>query len=172
MVGDIGDAAIEFERDLTQLAGKECWAFYAGRASGSVIDLHFGAKLPRRQPLQNVNLSDTERNYDGEFSLYVECAWRLDSIDQVIAGWTQWSDSIDNMFEGLRLVKGRRVEQVDIKRPAWDLTLRFDNNLALSVFADQDSILDPVDNYCLFTGSKIYTVASRSQIQVEQRRRR
>jgi hypothetical protein len=149
------------------LRGKSCWAAIAGRGTGSAIDLHFGSKVPRERPLSNPTLTEEERRFEGEVSIYITCAWRLDSKSSVVSGWLDGGETVDEMVKGLKSIVGHRAEAVEIQKPAWDLKIKFDNDLTLMVFADQTNVLDRDDNYSVFVGTKGFTVGTRGELRWE-----
>jgi hypothetical protein len=153
---------------LSDLPGKRCWSVYDGPSSGSDIDLDFGTKFPRAIPiLGNSNLTEDQKFYTSEVSLFVQCAWRLDASDRVICGSGD-SNTVDGpMLNGLRCLVGRLVESIDVAKPGFDLVLQLTAGLVLRVFCDQTSeeVDDP--NYTLHTRSKIYAVGPRGQLQIE-----
>ncbi len=121
----------------------------------------------RTPPLRNPSISDDQRNYEGELSLYVTCAWRLRTTDQVLYGWTDAADDPAQLTSTLEQLVGKRVESVGIRRPAWDLTIQFEGGQILDIFSDQTSLVDEDDNYSLFTESEILTVGPRSRLNKE-----
>ncbi len=159
----------EYTNELRGLIGKPCWAFYAGPSTASAVDLHFGKKIPRAIPLLNPHLSEQERFYDGEISLFFECAWRLDSEGEVICGSTDSSENDGPMQRGLGLIVGRAVKSVKAELPACDLTVRFDGDIVLKVFCDQTNLEEGYDNYSLHVKDKIYIVGPRGRIRCELR---
>ncbi len=160
-------SAEELESLVLGLRSKACWAALAGRGTGSAIDIHFGAKVPREVPLTNPTLTDEERRFEGDTSIYITCAWRLDSRSSVVCGWLDGGETVEGMVRGLRSVVGHRVEAVDIQRPAWDLKIVFDNGLTLTIFADQTNLIDHDSNYSVFHATKAITVGARSEVRTE-----
>jgi hypothetical protein len=118
---------------ISILNGLECWYASTGGAAGATFELAFGGKIRRAIPLHNPSHSQEFRQYEGEASLFVWCAWRLDSPDSTITSWDDEQTTIQN---GLARLTGSRVLAVDIFPPGWDLDMRFDNGLRLHVFAD------------------------------------
>lgn len=164
----MGDLAEEFVGRLMDLRGKPCWSFYAGPSTGSHVDFDFGQKLSRVVPLLgNANLTEDQKFYHGEVSLFIQCAWRLDSNDEVICGSTDSNEKDGPMLVGLQSMMNKTVENLEIARPAFDLTLEFRGGLFLKVFCDQTNVEDDDPNYTLHTKDRIYIVGPKGQISFE-----
>lgn len=161
--------AEEFTSELRQLIGKPYWSFCGGENTGSDIDLGFGRKIPRTVPLLNPYLTEEQKYYDAEIALFIKCAWRLDSEDEVICGSTDSNIVGGPMLTGLSSIVGRAVESVKIERPGFDLTLRFEGELVLRIFCDQTNLEDDYDNYSLHLTDKVYVVGARGCISCEAR---
>ena len=71
--------------------------------------------------------------FDGEAWLIVECPWRLESEDDVLCGWEDDEDAIAGLAS---IVIGQQVEEQTVRRPGFDLTLRFTGGYRLRVFPD------------------------------------
>jgi hypothetical protein len=74
--------------ELKKLVGNPCWGIVAGLGTGSHISLAFGQKHPRRRVLTNPHLTEDQQRSEGEYILYVTCAWRLQLPDKVICSST------------------------------------------------------------------------------------
>lgn len=155
--------------EFQKLAGKQCWGVIAGNGTGSFITLNIGNKIPLRTPLDNPTLDESVRNYEGEYSLYIECVWRLDSDNEIICG--AWDDNSKKgkMLKGLKLLMGTQITQINLFEPAWDFTIEFSKKYKLKVFCDQINEKNADDNYSLFTPKQVITIVSRSRLQVESR---
>lgn len=159
----------EFETTIHQLAGLECWNITAG-AVGSMASLDLGAKILRNKPLPfyNASLSIDEHKHRGELVLYIEdCPWRLDSVDEVIASWTDSSAPNGPIVTGLKRLIGQRIESAALAHPGLDLTVHFSGGLVLRIFPDQS---DPEqgDNYSLSVADeRAYIVGARSLLRLE-----
>jgi hypothetical protein len=171
----LGDRTVNTDIDekffitVHTLVNKPCWGIAAGANTGSVIDLHFGQKLPLRQPVLNPTLSADLRRYYGELSLFIECAWRLDAEDQVLCGWGEDFSAGGPLGKGLQLVINQRVEKVSIQRPAFDLAVHFSNALVLWIFCDQTESSEDNNNYALFTPEHYYVVSNKSRLVWKER---
>ncbi len=165
----MSDLESKLKLEIHNLVGKECWGTVAGEGAGSFISLEIGDKIPRRKLVDNSALEMIVRNYEGEYGLSIECAWRLDSDKEVICG--SWDDNSKKgkMLQGLNLLVGRHITRVDLLKPAWDLTVEFSDSLILKIFCDQTNEEDENDNYMLFTSTEILVIGSRGRLDFEQR---
>jgi hypothetical protein len=158
-----------FKKSLDELANKKCWGVVAGKGTGSKISLHFGNKVPLSVPSRNKNLSKNLQDYDGEFILFIECVWRIESDTEILLGC--WEDIYRDPLQtdDLRGLVGETVESIDVFPPAWDLSIHFTNSKTLRVFCDQTSIEEDADNYSLFMPELIFSVGSRGKLSTEER---
>lgn len=117
------------------LEGRECW--YAFTDAGcSDITLAIGAKVPRSRTNPRFP-EDHPVQFKGEYSLWVECAWRLDHKKAVVAVSGDYgSDSGFTITNGLRNLFGKRIRQIMARSPAWDLDVYFEDGYTLRVFSD------------------------------------
>lgn len=159
----------KLELEMSKLVGKECWGIIAGKGTGSFVNFEIGHKIPRKKVIENPSLGKALRNYEGEYNLSLECAWRLDSDKEVICG--AWDDNSKGgkMLEGLNLLVGRRITRISLSKPSWDLTVEFSDALTLKIFCDQTNEKDRNDNYMLFTPAEIITVGHKGRLESEQR---
>jgi hypothetical protein len=154
---------------LRELEGQPCLYYLTSPSGGPALDLHFGAKVPRRQPLDLPGMTAVQRHYEGERSLYVTCAWRLENRDGVLAGCWDDAGPHGQMRHGLDPLVGQRVRRAIAQPPAWDLALEFENGTLLRVFCDQTSDEEGADNYALFTPDTVFLVGTMSDLFIEPR---
>ncbi len=159
----------DLTESLQALIAKKCSRFYAGPSTGSDIDLHFGIETTICVPVSRPSLPEGLKLAQGEISLFIECAWRLDSETEVICGSTDSNDNDGPMQRGLALVVGRVVKSVKVELPAGDLTVRFSGDIALGVFCDQTNLEEGNDNYSLHVKDRIFIVGPRGRIRSEPR---
>ena len=138
----------DFRAAVSRLEGKRCWSVLAGSGTGSHFILDLGEKVPRDYRIENPTLTVVQRTFRGELSLFVECAWRLDSKSSVICGWGDSNGPNGDLVRGLQLSCGRRVTRVSLRHPAQDLEGCF-GDLVLRVFCDQTSPLSHGSNYSI-----------------------
>lgn len=152
----------EFITVANSLVGKICWGIASGANTGSVLDIAFGKKILRQHPVPNPALSEELRLYQGEISIFIECAWRLDATDRIICGWGEDFSEGGPLARGLHLILDQTVERVCIDQPSFDLVLDFSNALSLRVFCDQTEQADGNDNYIIFRPSHYYVISNKS----------
>ncbi len=71
------------------------------------------------------------------------------------------------MLVGLYSLMGKTIEAVKLERPAFDLGLRFSDELVLKIFCDQTNLENDDSNYSLHMKDKIYIVGPRDRIRFE-----
>lgn len=148
----------DFRGQLAKLRHKPCWNVVAGPGTGSHVALDFGRRVPRRRPLRNPCLSTDQQMYQGEYSLLVTCAWRLQGRKRVICSSTSSNHEAGPMQTALKRLIGTRVHGISLHGPALDMKISFDGGLALLVFCDQANEKEAEDNYSFFSPSAVYTV--------------
>lgn len=113
--------AFEAQTRLVQrLTGRTCSQVAIGDDDELVID--FG-ELEQTGPGE----------FDGEAWLIVECPWRLETDTDVLCGWENEEDEIP---EKTSVLIGHQAGEATVRRPGFDLTLRFANGYRLRVFPD------------------------------------
>lgn len=165
-----------FVSNLMILIGKECWSIVAGKGTGSVVSIDFGIKIARKRPLRNTLLSDEQRQFEPELSLFVKCAWRINSDKNIICSSTDSNSNDGPMVNGLKMLVGHKVKSIDIEYPALDLKIIFDNDLRFYIFCNETNIDNNHSNYTFSyydmssSGDsslpiKSFTVESRSSLE-------
>lgn len=149
-------------RALSALIGHSAWSVLGGLNTGSDFDLCLGGRRRRPEPLRNPTVTDEEREFDGEFALYVTCSWRLQSKEAVI------TSSLDDPADGHKLpglvrLLGARVCGVTIEPPGMTITLSFSNDLQLVVFPVSSPHVDDLD-YLFLAGDSSFSVESGGKV--------
>jgi len=148
------------------LTSTVCWSVIGGAGVGTAISLAFGEKIPRASPLGNTRLTEEERIFEGEFSLFVECTWRLQTPDEVLC--TSLSSNLEGQSRHQELMQlvGKHVVDVEIRLPAGDLEITFEDKRILVVFADQANEIDRWDNYTFYSPAYVMKNGYRSLVSV------
>jgi hypothetical protein len=113
--------AFEAQSQLVErLRGQQCSQVSLGEDDELILD--FGT-LNKTGPDE----------FDGELWLIVECPWRLEDADEVICGW---EDTDDDITEGVHELVGAVLEETDVRRPGFDLSLIFASGHRMRIFPD------------------------------------
>jgi len=96
--------------------------------AGETLIVDFGALRPIR-----------EDELSGELALIIDCPWRLDAADAPRCGW---HDDEDHIIAQVAHLIGARVASVELRRPGFDLFLRFDDGHTLRLFPDLRAFYD------------------------------
>jgi hypothetical protein len=102
------------------LQGYPCAQVSIGTGDTLIVD--FGALHPIH-----------EDELSGELALIIDCPWRLDDADEPLCGW---HDDEDHIIHQVAHLIGARVESVELRRPGFDLILRFIEGHTLRLFPD------------------------------------
>lgn len=159
----------EFERVLQGLVGQPCWSVQISGV-GSLLNLHFGERVRRPQPLTmpDFKLTLEEREFQGAYVLYLEdCPWRLETAQAVVATWLDSSEAEGALAVAAQGLRDQRVVAVELQRPGLDLLLRFEDDLRLRVFPDQIDA-DEGDNYALALPDRVFVVAAHSMLYIDE----
>lgn len=148
------------------LIGKKCTGFAAGAGTGSNVYLEFEPRRSRARPLRNPHLSDLQRRTDADFAVFVQCAWRLDSESKVICGSEDDESAGGRMLQGLALLEGMTLDSAELTLPGLDVRLTF-GCLVMSVFCNNVSEMEQLDNYVLYGPSRILCVGPNSRLSEE-----
>lgn len=157
---------------FNQLVGKECWSTWAVDSAPNWLTLDFGEKVKRKTPLKNQSRPETERNFKGEFSLFIQCSWRIESKSEVVVNGRDENGGRYKVggptLKALGLLRGERVKSVAVEPSRFDVALEFENGLTLRVLADNvGKPNDNNENYTLFhEGSPYYTVDVKGLLSV------
>lgn len=161
------DTSIDLPNQVRSLEGLECWGIVAGEGTGSRVVLDFGKKIKRPKPLKNLKVSETARQFKGEYSIFVQdCSWRL-SADKLICSSKSQNDNDGEMVSGLNLLAGQRVLRVSIASNTYDLAVEFSEGYTLWLFCDCFDQESDGNNYSFHTTSNVFVVAARGFLREE-----
>ena len=123
--------------------GRACVAALPYSASGGSLHLHFEKLIIRPNLLSNPHLPLELRSHMGEYTILVQCEWRLQQFGKTIA------TSVGPTNEINRIVDHRLLSVLVAPTEPYDLSLLFDNDIAIDIFCNCDST-SSVDNYCVY----------------------
>lgn len=155
-----------FRNEVKKLKGTKFWGIVGGRGTGSVISLSFGEMYPKEISSNNSSLSDAVRNNDSEYSLMVDCPWRIEDGEVVICG-SHHSNEVDGPFQStFERVVGTKVTSVYCNAPAYDLMLGLSNGIFIKIFCSSIGS-DHQECYSFGTPLGWFSVFFDGQVKIE-----
>jgi len=97
--------------------------------SGALIELGTKRALPR--PIANPHLTEEQRGFEGEHSLFIRCAWAL-LAPNAEHDWSQTPKASESL-ELLEHLEGLSITDAGLDQSDWKLTLTFETRLRLVV---------------------------------------
>lgn len=164
-----------FKQVLHALNGLECWSITAGIGTGTVLLMSFGKRIPQKKPIDNSCLTEEQRNFEGEYKLFVTSFWRIDSLSEVVRGCLDESEGYEvggPTLSALDRITNQIVTQVVCDEPSLDLKIKFENGLWLNVFCLEPHNEDSdryTENYHLADLTHTYCVLHGSLLEIEPR---
>lgn len=133
---------------FTNLVGKKCWSTVAGPGTGSMVSLAFGERIRRAVPIKNLTLPVEQREFTGEFVIFLKCgSWQIERGGKIVCNSNHSNKVGDVMLAGLNQLVGKIVTSVDSAVGLSDFVLNLDGGLRLGVTCAQD--INVTDCYTL-----------------------
>lgn len=104
------------------------------------------------------------------WALLILCAWRVDDGEGVLCGSWDENELDGPKFHTLRRLEGKRIVDVRVDVPTWDLTLRLEGGLRVQVFCDMVNETDLADNYIFYVDLGCWVVGCKSTLAWESRK--
>jgi hypothetical protein len=98
----------------------------------SGAELELGAKTPRQRRIANPHLTDEQQAFEGQHSLFIECAWRVSLPTASFETVRPVSKGAESL-ELLDHLVGLTIVAADIDDPGRVLSLMFSNRVVLRV---------------------------------------
>ena len=125
-----------------------------------MMTIELGGPVERGGPVKNNYISETLRNFRGEYCVFVEgCAWRLDQNDAVICGWHEEEKIIR---QKMQVLAGQTLLKAELSTSVLDLELLFDGGYVLRLFCDLTE--GDLDNYSIRFPSGWFSVQPQSKL--------
>ena len=136
---------------------------YSGRGWCRIHDsFAFRRKIRKEKPSRNDKLSELERNFRGEYSIFVQNAqWEVFRINDSIADCTDNNFPNGRMFAGLNLLIDNVVVSSEVTQNSENFIINFLRDLSLVVYCD-DICLDATCYKLWFEGECICNVSCKS----------
>lgn len=120
---------------LGELEGLPCFSTIVGGADDYALVLDLGEKRRRSLRLANPRLSFLQRTFEGDSGLLIECPWRIDAEDQVIASCFDRRGEGERGSEAVNDLVERTVLEATAEAPGWDLVVRLSGGWTVRAFA-------------------------------------
>lgn len=161
--------AARFANALRDLTKRVCVSYDTGPPQSVMLDLQFGRPGEARGPRLGAGAAGPGEREAGDVSLFVSCAWRVQTTSEVLCGCWDDKEEGGQMRAGLERILGQPVRRALAVPPAWDLALELENGVVLRVFCDQTNDEEGADNYSLYAGDTVFTVGTLSDLYEEPR---
>lgn len=157
----------ELEAALADLPGKRCFSAISGDGVEFAFILHLGERQRRSLRLANPRLSFLQRTFEGSHTLLVECTWRVDGPEGVVASCLDEAKPAGPRDAALEELTDRIVERVDVAAPGLDLTVRFEGGYSLLCFCTEVDERHDRSNWTYAWPGGLATVGPRSRLLLE-----
>lgn len=147
----------ELSRALQSMVGKPLWGMVTSGAGGSILSLHIGEKVPSDLISRNMMLQLELRTHEGEYKLLVECDWRIERVERVIATYRDDVTPGGLMHRTANSLVGNDISRIELRRPGHDLRIWFSDGALLSVFPSSTPMTER-DDYVLFVPREVIVV--------------
>jgi len=113
-----------------------------------MVKLAFGSKIKRKRKIKNDKLTAEQREYEGEFGIFIKFAnWIVGHRQAVICCNDDSNEVGGLMLEGLSQIVSRAVVGTEFKPEQKRFTLNFEDDYYLVVTKNELESID--DNYSL-----------------------
>ena len=153
---------------LTNLRGKTVWNGMGGPVHGPALGLELGGMRERKVPLTNPWISEELRRFEGEYALFITCAWRLALNDRIVCGSLSRNEPDGDIVTAVAKLTGKTIVDVEVNREFLDFTLRF-GDAQLAVFCDEVDAHEGRDNYHVTLQDSLVIVGCGSVVRSEPR---
>lgn len=150
---------------LLLLRGKAAWD--VNTETGvyeSVIRLDLGWR--RKVGVPATGTFRQRDRYEGEFVLFIECAWRFELDGKIVCGSRSDEELEGEVSQGIRPLVGWPITDVTVDSESLDLVLTFGSeNGRLVVFCDAVDPDDETDNYSVTVDDATLVVGPKSEVR-------
>jgi len=159
----------KFMDSFTEIIGETLWSVRMGEDNSSHFFLDIGRRLERREPLTHRNLTDNQRNFEGEFRLFIDCSpWRIgkgcerlcDSFDCDIN-----KDLVKSTFEK---VLGHFIVSVNYDSQENIMSIDFDNGIFLEWLIDAQGYKE-LGNFSFYIYGSTYSIDGECKLSFQSK---
>lgn len=136
------------------------------RTTTDGITFIFAQPLDSNNPLEfDEDEPQIQGNVVLRHMLTVECAWRIEDDEHIIAAYTAANDVDGKMDFHLDEIKqAQAVENVVLDIPGMDIRIRFNNGIALHIFCNRTNNINWYFAKLFKASSIFYRIAARSEL--------
>jgi len=156
---------------VESLKNRSCWYVCCGGSAGARFSISLGGKVKRTFEVQNLLHPIEFRQFEGEFDLYVETTWRLDSQTGPMCSSNFEADGFGNSIDTLeQQLTGATVVDIRISYPVGDLTIEFTSGLILRVFCTDIRFSCPyAGNWSITNYSRVLSADGTGRVTLGER---
>lgn len=152
------------------LRGLPVWSAVVGPLGQYALSLELGAQSRRPVRLANPRLSFVKRTFEGAYALLVECPWRIDGADGVVASAFDIFDPDEGIIGEHAAFDGAHVEEVHLDTKTGDLSLALGNGLTLRCLILETQKKSPERiNWSMSTPELVLTAGPSGRLTVRSR---
>lgn len=160
------DPGGELETLLETMKGQSCWSM-TGISAGSMFSLDFGARLKRGVPIDNDKLRKDQREFVGEYWLFVRMSgWRLYHGTECICHCNDSNKNDGPMVLGLRQLEGKQMLDFKFSNSPAELMITFSEDYRLFL-SDWEGTKPYNDAYTLFGDGIAVSVKMNGKMNME-----
>lgn len=160
----------EWESLLERMRGHLCWSMI-GISGGSMFTLDFGDKVNKKIVVSNDKLREDQRNFRGEYTLFVRSAgWRLYHDKKCLCHCNDSNANDGPMVMGLRRLEGKKLLHYECGTLPAELALTFAEGYQL-VLGDWEGVKPEDPAYALFGDGLCVGVRMDGDVSVQRSKR-
>jgi hypothetical protein len=155
-------SSADFEHALGALVGKPVLWHISDPISG--VLLYLGQRVDRARPISNTYLTEEQRRYVGDSSVFITCTWRIDTPPDLLPAPNEEMNEIDRWDAQLSVCVGKTLVCARTTPDRRQLQLQFDNETWL--VADLSTSYRYQD-YTIQVGDTNWTVEADGSLERE-----
>lgn len=156
----------ELDALLAKIVGQPCWSM-VGMSGGSMFALDFGKRLKRKVPVGNDMLREEQRNFRGEYRLFVQCSgWKLFLEKKCLCHCNDSNANDSPMVAGLRQLEGQTVLRSKTGNTPAELMVAFSGGYKLFL-ADWEGVEPDSTAYTASGEGEFISVTMNGAVSIE-----
>jgi len=142
---------------------QKCWSSLAHTSISTNWAIDFGKKFKRKKPLRNNKLSDDERIYQGELTLFIlSASWRLTQNQQILTSssdFREYDESQDSFIQSQmsKKIVGESITDLTINEQTLDVSMTLTGNYRIDILCNCPNDVNYVFSKTLIVDGNILT---------------